>query len=354
MSATGYIRGFDGIRGISILLVLMSHLAVNRWLPDNAFVREVYWGLFSGEMGVSIFFTLSGFLITNLLLLELERTGSIDLRKFYIRRFLRLLPPLVVFILVNAVLMALGLVEVWAPGLLVCFFYLYNFIPKTHFDSALGHTWSLAVEEQFYLLWPLALRTLRVRTSIVLALAVVALSVLAYLALPTLVIPFSAHSTLLSSAFEVRRTFIPAVAAIMVGSAMAMVLHRRRAEVERWAQLAWWPIAGLLLYAMPLFLPADLLPAAVVPQAFGVALILVALIYRQVSAVVKGLEWFPLAYLGRISYGVYLYHVIFMGTAPGRGLVPMFPLNILVALAFAILSYEFMERPVLRLKSRFR
>lgn len=354
MAAAGHIRGFDGLRGLSIILVLLRHLAVEQWLPDVPLIRRLYWDLASGEAGVNIFFALSGFLITRLLLLEQRRSGSIDLRKFYVRRFLRLLPPLLVFLLISSVLLFTDRINIWAPGLLVSFFYLYNFIPSTHFDSELGHTWSLAVEEQFYLFWPFVLGAARRRTTVLVALSIVLLSMVAYVVLPVMVIPGSAHDTLLSSVFDVRRLFIPAVGTIMIGALTAIAFHHRPQRLAGWCTRPWWMLAAFALYLSPLLLPPALRPAALIPQGIAVSMLLLRVMHRQDTLLTRLLEWTPLAYLGRISYGVYVYHVLFMGTAPGQGLIPMFPLNVVASLAFAMLSFELLERRVLRLKERFR
>src|SRR6476661_8597167 len=97
-----YIKGFDGLRGISIILVLLNHLWLPQAFSEDSFLRKNYF-LFSGNAGVMIFFTLSGFLITLLLLREKMGNGQINFRKFFTRRFLRLLPPLIIFYLIVSV-----------------------------------------------------------------------------------------------------------------------------------------------------------------------------------------------------------------------------------------------------------
>lgn len=344
----GYIRGFDGLRAISVLLVLFTHLGAYHWLPEDAFIRQRVWRLMSGDTGVNIFFTLSGFLITRLLLREHARTGTIALRRFYIRRFLRLTPPFVVFVLINLVLALAGVFDTWLPGILISFVYLYNFIPTTYYDSALGHTWSLAVEEQFYLFWPLVLRSLGRRGVNLVMLLLITASAVVFLLLPDLVLPISRTGIKLDDLFHGRRLFVPAVGAIMVGAAVAV--HPLR-SFGAWART---PVVFGLLFLAPLWVPVALLEMVPLIQAAGVGLLLVWIIEHQTSSVVAFLEWRPMAYIGRISYGIYLYHVIFMGMGPGAGLIPVFPWNVLAALAFAVLSYELMERRFLTLKDRFR
>src|SRR4051812_24906788 len=106
-----YIKGYDGLRAISIIMVLITHLGWLDSISADATVNVRIQMLFSGGTGVTIFFVLSGFLITRILLQEKLSTGSISFKNFYIRRFLRLLPPLILFFSVMLVLMALGYVS---------------------------------------------------------------------------------------------------------------------------------------------------------------------------------------------------------------------------------------------------
>ena len=349
---TGYIKGFDGLRAISVLLVLGTHAGLYRMLPGGAFFTGRIWPMITGQAGVGVFFVLSGYLITTLLLKERQRSGTISLRRFYARRFLRLTPQFVVFILFTWALAEAGIIKARPLGLVVSFLYLYDFMPKTHLDAGLSHTWSLAVEEQFYLIWPLlAMSFSRSRLLVTSALVIVVCGV-AYLVFPDLVIPFSSHQTRLAQLFHVPHLFVPAVGAIMVG-ALAGIL-RAHGTVPGERLLRWMPLLFALLYGASLWMPGPLLRFTPLFQAVGVALLLVWIVERQRTLLVRVLEFRPLAYLGKISYGIYLYHVIFMSTGPGHGLVPRFPYGLLASLAFAVVSYEFLERRVLRYKDRFR
>src|SRR5258708_36994814 len=143
--ALGYRPALDGVRGVAILLVMATHFGVG--LPQG------------GRIGVTIFFALSGYLITGLLLAERLKTGRIDLKAFWIRRGRRLLPAL--FLLVAAFLLyhvVRGGLRQAIPAALLTTFYLAHYAASFHVNlGLLSHTWSLAVEEQFYLWWPLAL-----------------------------------------------------------------------------------------------------------------------------------------------------------------------------------------------------
>jgi len=148
-----YQPSLDGLRAIAIVLVMLLHA--------QAMASGAWPYFLGGYTGVDIFFVLSGFLITSLLVQEWRDTGRISLRKFYIRRALRLLPALCVLLLVLGVGVKLfGLyLHVTLATLLAALFYVANW--ALAFDTldmgALHHTWSLSVEEQFYILWPLML-----------------------------------------------------------------------------------------------------------------------------------------------------------------------------------------------------
>ena len=148
-----YIAGLDGLRAVAVIAVLLYHLGLD-WLPG-------------GFLGVEVFFVLSGYLITALLLGELEQTSTISLKRFWLRRARRLLPAVGALLAGVAVFVALAfrseLGELWSQ-LVAAMAYLTNWLlifqDQSYFASfgrpeALQHLWSLAIEEQFYLLWPL-------------------------------------------------------------------------------------------------------------------------------------------------------------------------------------------------------
>ena len=141
-----YIKGFDTLRAISILMVVVAHL-----LPSGyEFYNSRLWIVVSGTTGVQIFFTLSGFLITTLLLKEIARTGRVNFKNFFARRFIRLLPPLVIFYVLVGIFMIEGSISSTWIGFVFSMFYAYNFVHHDYYTVELGHTWSLGGEEQFY------------------------------------------------------------------------------------------------------------------------------------------------------------------------------------------------------------
>jgi peptidoglycan/LPS O-acetylase OafA/YrhL len=143
------IPSLDGIRALSIYLVLLAHLKGTAGFPianGRSTIGDI------GELGVRIFFVISGFIITKLLLQELEQSGAISLRRFYLRRTLRIFPASYCYLAVIGLISAFGFLSVTGSDLRNGAVYLMNYA-KTR-SWSVGHMWSLSVEEQFYLLWP--------------------------------------------------------------------------------------------------------------------------------------------------------------------------------------------------------
>jgi peptidoglycan/LPS O-acetylase OafA/YrhL len=271
------IAALDGVRAIAIAPVVASHAF--GW-PQG------------GGFGVDVFFVLSGYLITTLLIVEREATGRLDMRHFYIRRARRLLPALAVMLAVvsavsaaagggGSVLAASGITAIYGANIA-------SSIDHLTFPAPLGHMWSLSAEEQFYLVWP-ALLILLARRRHLFPLIVLGLAVLA-----------AVRETQLAGD---RLAFSPegrSSAALLVGCAGALVAPRLRPLCQFLAPA----VAGPVLFALLL------------PTAFGwTHLALMVAIAMLVIGVTTGgpLAWllsrWPVAGLGRISYSLYLWHL---------------------------------------------
>lgn len=137
------IPSLDGLRTISILLVVISHFLYTIGFSDK---------LNLGQLGVRVFFVISGFLITGLLLKELDKTSTVNLGKFYFRRTLRIFPPYYFYLFVILLFSLIGTIDTPLASFLPAFTYTSNYIHPNTWN--LGHTWSLSVEEQFYLIYP--------------------------------------------------------------------------------------------------------------------------------------------------------------------------------------------------------
>ena len=340
-----HIPELDGVRAISVLFVLLVHASYGR--------------IVGGFLGVDVFFVLSGYLITRLLMRERSVTGTLDLASFYMRRVLRILPPLIVCV---ALAMA-----VWpVPGAslqdrlkvisAVMFFYA-NFYDADVLQC-LVHTWSLAIEEQFYLFWPALFLMLRTRARLVaLAATVVAVSI----AVRTLMVAEGAASA--TYTFTVTR-----IDSIAVGALLALCEPELEGALSSWgaplrSAIAWIGV-GLLLAAL-LFATKSFMEST--PVAFTIFAIVAAAFILSCqglpasSLVGRGLSHPLMSYLGRRSYGLYLLHYpVFLALEPLRvngdklNFVAVTACKIGVSLIVTEMCWRLVERPVLQLKARYQ
>lgn len=356
MNSSKHIKGFDTLRAISILLVLLTHLGLYRFFEKNIYLRTRIWLLCSGLTGVQIFFTISGFLITLLLFNEKSRNNTINIKYFFIRRFIRLLPPLILFYMLMLITMLVGWIPFNGVGMLFSICYVYNFIPNMYYSVELGHMWSLSVEEQFYLFWPFVLlyisrfKQLLWGIIFLLIICVVGISVI-----PEVTLHYKSNIYPLKSTFRLERWFIPAIAPVMIGALTATFLNFKRNVVENIfiSGKLYFTIA-LVFFLSPIYIPGLLLPFCSLFQSAGLGIILLLIYFNQKSKVVRYFDNKWLAYIGKISYGIYVYQGFFLRTGPGGNLwVQQFPENILFTFIIAVISYECYEKKIMKMKSRF-
>jgi peptidoglycan/LPS O-acetylase OafA/YrhL len=349
-------RALDGLRAFAVAAVLAFHGGVVH--------------MHGGYLGVDVFFVLSGFLITSLLVSEYETRRALNLGRFYLRRAKRLLPALLVVILA----VSLGAWLLTPPGLypnlhedvLAAFFYVSNWHlmlgPNSYFTilnppTPLTHTWSLAIEEQFYLLWPLVVIAVLGRRHRVGRLGLLAAAGAVASALEMALgyhLGWSVDRLYYGTDTHAQGLLLGAAAACLVIEA-----QRDPAALGPWSRrcLTALPVAGPVAIVAGLFL---------MQRAFGnsswmfqggffaVALcstVAVTYFVRHPGTVVaRALSVRPLVYLGQISYGIYLWHFpIFhwlTSHATGVPVVPLFFLRVGVALAAAVLSYHLIEMPI--------
>ena len=345
-----YIKGFDGLRAISIIFVLLTHLGIyDDVIKENKFLEKNY-NLFSGSTGVMIFFTISGFLITSLLLKEKKSNGRINLKIFFIRRFLRLLPPLLLFFLAVFILMFLNLIKSDYLALLISFFYLYNFVPIIHYTAELGHTWSLGVEEQFYFLWPFVINKIRkIKTGLLFSLFIVFCCIVVNYR-------YSESYHFLNNYFFVNRWFIPACLPIMIGSFTSMILEEYEMYLNSKIHKSYLFLSlSIFIFVSQLFIPNLSIYYINLFQPIGISCFLLWIYFNQNKLLVNVLDLKPISFLGKISYGVYVYQGLFLLTGPNGGLaIQHYPLNIILVFVFAILSYYLVERRIIKFKNKFK
>jgi peptidoglycan/LPS O-acetylase OafA/YrhL len=339
------IAAIDGLRGISILLVLLCHL------PTDFFL--------GGFVGVDTFFVLSGFLITTTLLRGFEQKGRAEFAHFYGRRILRLWPALFLCLLLARLLWEVELkadkpdfTRAALAALLNCANWLQIVVPRSM--GLLTHTWSLSIEEQFYMVWPLSLWLLLARgrepTQVLLGI----------IAATWLLRPLLGAWLQLDPAHHMYHNSFIRMDELLAGSTVALLLAKGPREVPalRWLQsapAAWAAVCVLLVATKVSRETSPLYYAVGIPL---VTLAAVALVSHAVSAVPgtlkRLLESAPLTFLGKRSYGLYLYHfpifftVMSYRTAPTRNNFITYSLAVLAAtLVVASLSFP-LEEAIIR------
>jgi len=359
----GLIRGLDGLRAVAILLVILWH-AAKRLPPEALGVAARFAD--AGWTGVDLFFALSGFLITSLLLEEEARSGrGFSLRDFYARRALRILPPFYLVLLLNTLLVGVrpfsdvvgtrvggslelvSLATYWSN-------YFFTYFESLNPARALLIYWSLCVEEHFYLLWPLCLFFVRGRRPrMVLALGA---------CLAFLLMRLFGRST----AFEVQTLSHFRMDSILWGALAALGFEELRARRE-----ALRLVAGLLVALVATMFLTGFLSARPgrTEHAIGLTLLAVsfAALVSEVAAnpesrLTRALDVRPLRALGRVSYGMYLLHMQAISVAAlllPRG--PSLASYLLLVVsstactwAASFLMYRFYEKRFLALKRHFR
>ncbi len=327
------IPGLDGLRAVSILLVIYSHVIQNyHWIKEVPFL----WRLTAGSTGVSVFFVISGYLITTLLLREQARSGQISLRGFYMRRFFRIIPAYLAYVAAVALLGHWGWVKVTGPDFAKALLYVTNY---TQVSWVFIHTWSLSVEEQFYLVWPLIVLVCKRRTLALVLASALLVSVLARLGNKVYgVWPLNADY-----AFEGR------VDQLAFGCLCALMQQQASAVHQQRLARSGLPISATLL-AVAIALPDGLIRTVFFNSLIGLATaVLIHACSRQPDLwLTRLLENATLRGLGLISYSLYLWQQIWL--APElKASVPL-PMALAGALLCAILSYLTIEKMGLQLR----
>lgn len=300
-------------------------------------------------MGVRIFFALSGFLITSLLLAEENTSGEVNIKSFYVRRFFRIMPAAATFLVTVGILSASGIVDVTPRRWIDVLFFFANYSSTPH-SYAVGHFWSLAVEEHFYFVWPtllIVLATLRKRVliAVTICLVVAIWRALAWKYQITTGDPatfwgrtdinvdailWGAVVAILATNTEVRLLFLSGLARLLVPLAYAGFLIGVLVISE-------WKV--FLLFSEFTFITAPIL-------------IFQTSQLDTKSLVLRVFEWPPIRWLGHLSYSIYLWQQLFL-TPEQQSVVQIFPLNLLAAICCATVCYYLIERPARTFHLRF-
>jgi peptidoglycan/LPS O-acetylase OafA/YrhL len=355
----GQIPSLNGWRALAIMLVILDHAKFTVGFPIDRLPR---WALFffdQGNLGVRIFFVLSGFLITHLLLKEAESTGVISLGQFFLRRCLRIWP---VYFLYLGVLACLGSLNVYSPESSSCWIGALTFTRNMvgPVSSYTGHFWSLAVEEQFYLVWPLCL---------------VACSLWRYphLAKRFLLVPICLCPLIRMGAFGIDggseflgrvlggNSILVYADSLAMGCLGAFWIRRMPLKFST-ATPSFLFAAALGIVVLGAYWTefggaGGRIIAAFIPNLQAVAILIAMWISTQHrnGIAFRILNTAPANTLGVLSYSLYIWHVLFLCNFQGpslRAILYDWRSWWLAALATAALSYYVVERPMLRLKGR--
>jgi peptidoglycan/LPS O-acetylase OafA/YrhL len=356
MDKGGRFPSLDGLRAISVMLVLIDHSAFTFGFP--AVLLTFYHPIYVGYLGVRVFFVISGFIISTLLIQEYQERGFISLSAFYKRRILRIVPAFYCYILF---IFIMGCVN---PSLKYPWWiYVAALTFTTHFWTHwsgfvgnpglfLGHAWSLSAEEQFYLLWPACLvffgpasRLLRPLVAAVICFALFFRVVFIHYCIQWLPIITT-------------QLFVTNVDSIMFGCLLALAFKSQPNQLLTYfnIQPALMRLAAAAIIVLP-FLFRDKINFIIGPTLQSPAIAYLIGSYIMVPSglgySILNLPW--LAFMGRLSYSIYIWQQFFLASRHTEKLYwfQMFPQNLLFLCLAALFSFYVIERPFLKIKTRF-
>jgi len=333
------IPSLDGLRAIAVIAVMLghSHSAFLDSIPFNHSFRN-------GDQGVAIFFVISGFLITHLLIKEQNKTGTISLRRFYLRRTFRIFPPFYVYIIVVSFLGLLRLVQINGVDVLAASTYTWNY---DFFSGSyiLGHCWSLSLEEQFYLLWPFCMVYLGKSKAITISLAIILVSPGIRVAMYFLVPRSRTHMNMMLHTH---------LDTIMTGCLLALLIdagYGEKLRVRLTHRVV--PLVSILFLlavdsrAQARWRGMYELTIGISLENAAIAALLIFVVFRHESLPGRFLNMRWISHLGMISYSLYLWQQLFTGPYTRA-----FPLGLLWTFICAEASYFLIEKPSFRIRDR--
>jgi peptidoglycan/LPS O-acetylase OafA/YrhL len=337
------IPSLDGCRAISILLVILSHLCHTP--AFRAFDPYAHLVFHFGPFGVKVFFVISGLVITTLLLSEERRNGAVSIKRFYIRRALRIWPVAYAYLFVVAVLAWKNVIRVAPHHFFYAGAFLMNHVQETNWFT--GHFWSLAIEEQFYLVWPLIFlltaRRGRLTCCFLILFLAPLLRTLAYL-----------YEPVIYGAMQLSLLFVGD--AIAMGCLLALLSKELESSriLRRIINLRCFFVVPLLSVIM--YTALKWLPAFYFAGGDSIALICIAVTLWKVmhvrGAVFRFLNSKAMVNIGVLSYSLYIWQQLFLNPTSTSPLNRL-PLNLLLICAVSTFSYLWIEVPFLRLRPRF-
>lgn len=343
---TSYLRSLDGLRGIAIIFVLLSHT----W-------RDQFGPL--GLVGVEIFFVISGFLITTLLIKEKVLSGTISLRKFYIRRVIRIVPATYLFILVLFFLNIIFQLKISLTSFATSLFYLKNIPIPNGWEHYSAHLWSLSVEEQFYLLFPFLLAHNLTKYFAFTTIFIFFITTIAFVAEHRIGIFYSNYiihgiTFMLNAVLFGRGTVY-----ILIGSLFSMLLFKKIIVAENIYNGYFFSFGVFVLALLIRIFTPNIFIASLIKFSFPflIALVIILSLRSENTFLSDILNNGVLKRIGVLSYSIYIWQQLFTVHQPWHNLYPPYTnsilLNLLLLSFVAYSSYYFYEKRFLLLKNRF-
>lgn len=350
-----YYRSLDGLRGLSILIVLLAHFGVNHFLrPYSLFIDS--------SIGVHIFFVLSGFLITTLLLKEKTKNGQILLKQFFVRRILRIIPVCYLFLFALIILNSWYQLKIEPLDFAASFLFFKNLpIGNSVFTA---HLWSLAVEEQFYLTFPFLLASSINRYVVFALLLVILIPIISILGFH---LPGILFSNLPVKIFTkiVMYSFWKGPVIILIGSVFSILTFKKIINVNKFKPNYFLSFI-LLLIAIVIHTKTFLFYSKYCSEFLSVCIIgyVIMLSISEKSSLLSAiLNNVFFVQIGILSYSLYIWQELFIGVFTwqiwlkswnGYSLPTIIILKLVCVFLIANLSYYFFESKFLRLKKRFK
>jgi len=343
-----YFPELDGFRGIAILAVIFSHAVLNKYLGKYAV----------GNIGVEIFFVLSGFLISTLLLKEKIKNGKVSFKKFYTRRGLRILPVAYLFLGVLIFLNFAFNLKVSFGSLIVSALFIKN-LPFNYVGNWFnGHFWTLAIEEQFYLIFPFLLIYSLKNYFRVLVFLVLFIPVLQFVGFHNIGI-FYTNYPLHKTTFVLITLFGNGTTAILIGSLLSILMFKGLMPVSNTNNYRFLSLV-LFIIAMMFRIGFNILPGTYLTStifSLVIAFVIFLCITNDNDFLGKILKSKILIKLGILSYSIYIWQQLFMYQQPWGNSFKYSDslfLNIPVLFIVAYISYHFYEVRFLKLKNKFK
>lgn len=345
MNQRYYLPCLNGWRALSILLVLLFHGTWFHFSPEGGSSNPVLWHyLHSGHYGVSIFFSISGFLITSRILKEIESLGEFNARDFYIKRFFRIIPPYILYIFILLLISLFSSINIAYEEVLSSLVFLRIYLIE-HDGWYTGHFWSLCVEEHFYILLSIVFIFFdikRIPKILILSLIVI--------------ISWSSLSYHFKSQYDleqaIRFTRVLSQMDYMIWGCLYALFHKRLEKIFLKISILQWPI---ILVTFVLIFATFRGKAWLLPFLIATSIYLSVITPQRLTLLV--FENSFMNFIGKISYSLYLWQQLFF-TRPGVQIIPEISiqnsyLSLPIIFILAYFSYRFVEQPTIKLGRKY-